>query len=260
MLNARDAMPQGGRITIRTENFELKKAPHGERFSSIPSPGLYVVLEVRDNGAGMDEEVLSHLFEPFFTTKQSTTAAGLGLPICYGIVTQSEGHISVRSETNRGTTIRVYLPLLHAASIPVPSLKATLPLIDFVHPHVARTVLVVDDAEVVRNAVTRDLRGVGYSVLSASSPTEALLLGEQHKGPIHLLVADIFMPGMNGRELARHLLRKRPDMKVLFMTGYDRDTISSQGPVDAAESVLYKPFSSLELFAAMGKLLDREAA
>lgn len=120
--------------------------------------------------------------------------------------------------------------------------------------------LVVDDTEVVRNAVTRDLRGVGYSVLSASNATEALLLSDQHKGPIHLLVADIVMPGMNGRELARHLLRNRPDLRILFMTGYDRDTIAGEDTADPGEAVLYKPFSSLELFAALGRLLDKEAA
>lgn len=260
MLNARDAMPQGGRITIRTENFHLKQASHAERFSSVPRPGLYAVLEISDTGAGMDEETLSHLFEPFFTTKQATTAAGLGLPICYGIVTQSDGHISVRSEPEHGTTIRVYLPLLQGSSTEAQPVKVALPLLESVHPNAARTVLVVDDTEVVRNAVARDLRGVGYSVLAAGNATEALLLSDQHKGPIHLLVADVVMPGMNGRELARHLLRKRQELKVLFMTGYDKDTIASEDPVDASETVLYKPFSSLELFAALGKLLDREAA
>jgi len=260
MLNARDAMPQGGRITIRTENFHLKHASHAERFSSVPRPGLYAVLEISDTGTGMDDETLSHLFEPFFTTKQATTAAGLGLPICYGIVTQSDGHISVRSEPQHGTTIRVYLPLLQGSVAEAQPVTAALPLLESVHPHVARTVLVVDDTEVVRNAVARDLRGVGYSVLAAGNATEALLLSDQHKGPIHLLVADVVMPGMNGRELARHLSRRRPDLKVVFMTGYDKDTIASEDPVDASETVLYKPFSSLELFAALGKLLDREAA
>lgn len=260
MLNARDAMPQGGRISIRTENFNLKETPSAERFTSIPPPGPYVVFEIEDCGVGMNEETLSHLFEPFFSTKQATTAAGLGLPICYGIVTQSGGHISVRSQPEQGTTIRVYLPLLQGSSAEMQPVKATLPLLDFLHPQAARTVLVVDDTELVRNAVTRDLRGVGYSVLAAGNATEALLLSDQHKGAIHLLVADVVMPGMNGRELARHLLRKRPDLKVLFMTGYDKETISSEGPVETSETVLYKPFSSLELFAALGKLLDREAA
>ena len=260
MLNARDAMPQGGQITIRTKDYELKETPTEERFSSIPRPGAYVVLEISDTGTGMNEETLSHLFEPFFTTKQASTAAGLGLPTCYGIVTQSDGHISVRSAPGRGTTFRVYLPLLQGSPAEVQPVKAALPLIDLVHPHTARTVLVVDDTEVVRNAVTRDLRGVGYSVLAACNATEALLLSDQHKGPIHLLVADIVMPGMNGRELARHLVRTRPDLKVLFMTGYDQDTIASENAADAGETVLYKPFSSLELFAALGRLLDKEAA
>ncbi|HKU21089.1 MAG TPA: ATP-binding protein [Terriglobales bacterium] len=260
LLNARDAMPLGGQITIRTENFDLKEIPGAERFSSIPRPGLYVVLEVTDSGAGMDEETVCHLFEPFFTTKQTTTAAGMGLPVCYGIVTQSDGHISVRSRPGSGTTVRVYLPLLQGRSQEAMPASAALPSPDFIHPHLARTVLVVDDTDVVRIAVARDLRGVGYSVLAASSPTEALLLSDQHKGPIHLLVADVVMPGMNGRELARHLLRTRPDLKVLFMTGYDKDSIALEGPVDASETLLYKPFSSLELFAALGKLLDKEAA
>jgi len=260
MLNARDAMPQGGRIGIRTENFDLKDIPNAERFSSIPKPGRYVVLEVSDSGAGMDAETLSHLFEPFFTTKQAATAAGLGLPICYGIVTQSEGHISVRSTRGRGTTVRVYLPLLQGSATQAEPPAEMAPGFDFPHLHAERTVLVVDDTDVVRNAVARDLRGVGYSVLAASNANEALLLSDQHKGPIHLLVADVVMPGMSGRELARHLLRNRPDLRVLFMTGYDKDTIASADPVDASETVLYKPFSSLELFAALGKLLDKEAA
>lgn len=260
LLNARDAMPQGGSIRIRTENFNLKEIPGSERFSSIPHPGIYVVLEIIDSGAGMDEETICHLFEPFFTTKQTTTAAGMGLPVCYGIVTQSGGHISVRSRPGNGTTVRVYLPLLQGTAEEALVPGTGLPVTDLVHPHLARTVLVVDDTDVVRNAVTRDLRGVGYSVLAASNATEALLLSDQHKGPIHLLVADVVMPGMNGRELARHLLRTRPELKVLFMTGYDRDTVASEGPVDAAETLLFKPFSSLELFAALGKLLDKEAA
>jgi CheY-like chemotaxis protein len=127
-------------------------------------------------------------------------------------------------------------------------------------PQVARTVLVVDDTEVVRNAVALDLRGVGYCVLTAANAAQAILLSDQHKGPLDLLVVDVVMPGMNGRELARHLVRKRPQLKVVLMSGYDKDTVESQGPVDATETLLYKPFSSLELFAALGKLLDKEAA
>ncbi|HSB76694.1 MAG TPA: ATP-binding protein, partial [Terriglobales bacterium] len=260
MLNARDAMPGGGHITIRTENFALKDPPRSEHFSSIPRPGPYVVLEVSDTGTGMDEATLSHAFEPFFTTKDSSTAAGLGLPICYGIVTQSEGHISVRSHPGQGATIRVYLPVLQGSAAEVEPPPATVSSVHTLHPHTVQTVLVVDDTEVVRNAVARDLRGVGYSVLAASSATEAILLSHQRKGPIHLLIVDLVMPGMNGRELARHLLSKRPELRVLFMTGYDKDTVTSESPEDAGETVLYKPFSSLELFAALGRLLDKEAA
>jgi PAS domain S-box-containing protein len=259
MLNAREAMPQGGQILITTGEIELQQIPSKEHFTSVPPPGRYVVLEVCDTGAGMTEDTLSHAFEPFFTTKESATTSGLGLPICYGVVTQCAGHISIQSELGRGTTIRVYLPPLQppvAVQPSPPQLSAAAP----VPAHSAQSVLVVDDTEVVRTAVARDLRGVGYAVLSASNATEALLLSDQHKGPIHLLVADVVMPGMNGRELARHLLRKRPHLKVLFMTGYDKDTIASEDPMDASDPVLYKPFSSLELFAALGKLLDKEAA
>jgi two-component system cell cycle sensor histidine kinase/response regulator CckA len=258
MLNAREAMPQGGQILVITREVELQQVPAKEHFTSVPAPGRYIVLEVCDTGGGMTEDTLSHAFEPFFTTKESAATSGLGLPICYGIVTQCAGHISIRSELGRGTTIRVYLPPLQspaAAAVPTPQLSPPS-----VSAHSAQTVLVVDDTEVVRTAVARDLRGVGYAVLSASNATEALLLSDQHKGPIHMLVADVVMPGMNGRELARHLLRKRPNLKILFMTGYDKDTIASEGPMDASEPVLYKPFSSLELFAALGKLLDKDAA
>jgi PAS domain S-box-containing protein len=258
MLNAREAMPQGGQILVTTRQVELQQIPAKEHFTSVPVPGRYIVLEVCDTGGGMSQDTLSHAFEPFFTTKESAATSGLGLPICYGIVMQCAGHISIRSELGRGTTIRVYLPPLQApAAVPVPGPQLSP---TSVAAHSAQTVLVVDDTEVVRTAVARDLRGVGYAVLSASNATEALLLSDQHKGPIHMLVADVVMPGMNGRELARHLLRKRPNLKMLFMTGYDKDTIASEDPMDASETVLYKPFSSLELFAALGKLLDKDAA
>jgi PAS domain S-box-containing protein len=259
MLNAREAMPQGGQILITTREVELQQISAREHFTSVPAPGSYVVLEVCDTGGGMTEDTLTHAFEPFFTTKETATTSGLGLPICYGIVTQCGGHISVQSELGRGTTLRVYLPPSQspaATQSPTPQFSADAPVL----PHPPQTVLVVDDTEVVRTAVAKDLRGVGYAVLAASNATEALLLSDQHKGPIHLLVADVVMPGMNGRELARHLLRKRPDLKILLMTGYDKDTIASEDPMDASETVLYKPFSSLELFAALGKLLDKEAA
>ncbi len=259
MLNAREAIPHGGQILITTREVELQQIPAHEHFTSVPAPGCYVVLEVCDTGGGMSADTLSHAFEPFFTTKESAATSGLGLPICYGIVTQCAGHISIQSELGRGTTIRVYLPRLPAPAAEQttsPPLASAVP----VPGHSAQTVLVVDDTEVVRTAVARDLRGVGYDVLSASNATEALLLSDQHKGPIHMLVADVVMPGMNGRELARHLLRKRPHLKILFMTGYDKDTIASEEPMGASDPVLYKPFSSLELFAALGKLLDKDAA
>ena len=260
VLNARDAMPQGGVVTIRTENFDLRAPPAHERFSTIPHPGLYVVLEVADAGGGMDEETMSHLFEPFFTTKQASASAGLGLAICFGIVTQSKGHISVRSAPGRGTVMRVYLPLAAAISREEQPVETAPCPGEAVLPDAARTVLVVDDSEVVRNAVARDLRGVGYSVLTAANAAQAVLLSDQHKGPIDLLMADVVMPGMNGRELARHLTRKRPQLKVVLMSGYDKETVESEGPVDASETLLYKPFNSLELFAALGKLLDKDAA
>ncbi|HKC71283.1 MAG TPA: ATP-binding protein [Terriglobales bacterium] len=260
MLNAREAMSHGGQILIATREVVLQQLPAKEHFTSVPPPGRYVVLEVGDNGGGMTEDTLSHAFEPFFTTKETAATSGLGLPICYGIVTQCAGHISVQSELGRGTTVRVYLPRVPVAVAAQPSTTQLSPPAAPVTGHAAQTVLVVDDTEVVRNAVARDLRGVGYAVLSASNATEALLLSDQHKAPIHLLVADVVMPGMNGRELARHMLRKRPNLKVLFMTGYDKDTIASDDLMDASEPVLYKPFSSLELFAALGKLLDRDAA
>ena len=260
VLNARDAMPEGGQITIKTENRDLREPPPDEYFGSSPTPGRYVVLEVADTGRGMSPEALAHLFEPFFTTKEASSASGLGLPICYGIVRQSNGHISVYSKPGRGTRVRAYLPLVPVEAIKLTREKLESAIPEVMRPHAANTVLVVDDTEVVRHAVARDLRGVGYAVLTACNATEALLISDQHKGPIELLVADVVMPGMSGRELARHLLRKRPDLKVLFMTGYDRDTIATEGLADASETLLYKPFSSHELFAALGRLLDKNAA
>jgi PAS domain S-box-containing protein len=234
VVNARDAMPDGGTLTIETANVEIDAAWARERLGAAPGP--YVMLAVRDDGTGMDEKTLAHLFEPFFTTKDAGKGTGLGLATVYGIIQQNGGFIEVASEPGRGTTFRIHLP--RAAS---PARAAVAEA----HPPAAAgrgTVLLVEDEELVRGTATRMLEALGYAVLQAGSPEEALALCQRPEVRFDLLLTDVVMPGMKGTELQRRVAALRPGIKTLFMSGYTADVVVRQGDTEAGIHFLHKPF------------------
>ncbi len=236
-VNARDAMPRGGKLIIRTENVTLDRNTAPQIASSL-RPGDYVVLSVTDTGAGMDAETMSHIFEPFFTTKGPGKGTGLGLATVYGIVRQTGGGISVESELGKGTTFQIYLPqesrpVEISRSLPAPVEKSK----NF------ETVLVVEDEEIVRELVCEVLEDHGYNVICAPDGIEALRVAEGYDGEIHLLVTDVIMPHMNGHELAGKLSELRPEMKILYVSGYSDNDIGDHGVLDPRYELLQKPFT-----------------
>jgi signal transduction histidine kinase len=236
-VNARDAMPQGGKLIIQTANVHLDETAAPQISASL-APGDYVMLSVIDDGAGMDEETKSHIFEPFFTTKGPGKGTGLGLATVYGIVRQTGGGISVKSKPGEGSTFRIYLPMV------------TAPL-DYTRPPAApveksdnfETVLVVEDEEIVRELVCAVLEEQGYNVICAADGWEALQVAGDFDGTIHLLVTDVIMPHMNGHELAGKLSSIRPDMKVLYVSGYSDTDIGDYGVLEPRFELLQKPFT-----------------
>jgi signal transduction histidine kinase len=246
-VNARDAMPQGGRLTIETANVELDEH-HAHRHADM-KPGAYVMLAVSDTGVGMDEETRSHIFEPFFTTKETGKGTGLGLATVYGIVTQSNGTIAVYSEPGRGTTFKIYLPRVEE---PADVTTAEAPAADL---RGGETIVLVEDNEMLRALACEVLRGSGYTVLEARNGADALEITQRYHGPIHLLLTDVVMPEMGGRELARRLGAGRPDMKVLYMSGYAADAIVHQGVLDERESFIAKPLDAGALLRKLRSLL-----
>ncbi|GMV06428.1 MAG: hypothetical protein AMXMBFR53_27040 [Gemmatimonadota bacterium] len=247
-VNARDAMPDGGRLTMTLANVELRDdAPvHG----GATPPGPYVVLEVSDTGHGMDDETLARAFEPFFTTKPEGKGTGLGLSTVYGIVRQSGGYVWLYSEPDRGTTARVYLPPAGGVDVARP--------VEEVPPATrldgTETILLVEDHPQLRSAAARALARHGYTVLEAGGPEEALQVGEDHPGPVHLIVSDVVLPRMRGSELVPLLLRRRPRARVLFMSGYAHDEFGSALPPGTA--FLQKPFELAELVRKVRTTLD----
>jgi signal transduction histidine kinase len=233
-LNARDAMPAGGKLTIETSNVALDRAyidTHPE-----VTPGDYVMIAVSDTGEGIPPDVLPMIFEPFFTTKPSGAGTGLGLATCYGIVRQAGGHIWAYSEPGRGTSFKVYLPRVEGEAAQATTAPAP------VAPRGSETILVVEDDPSVRVIAVRTLRALGFSVLEAASGPEALRLAAAHEAPIHLLLTDVVMPHMGGRELAARLRAARPDLKVLFTSGYTHNAIVHRGVLDPGLSFLPKPY------------------
>lgn len=252
-VNARDAMPRGGKLTIETKNVELREA-HVTQYGSIPA-GCYVLLVVSDTGTGMDPGTQAHIFEPFFTTKAVGRGTGLGLPTVYGIVTQGGGHIAVESKLGSGTTFKVYLPRVDDSE------GETKAVVDAEEPAGgSETVLLVEDDSDVREATHRHLLRLGYKVLVARTPAEALQFGKTRKGPIHLLLTDIVMPSMDGRELAAALTRMQPQMKVLYMSGYDKPS-ALRGEIPIMDKpFLPKPFTRSQLARKVRLALgDRQA-
>src|ERR1700674_2045504 len=236
-VNARDAMPKGGKLVIRTENVRLDETTAPQISASLV-PGDYVVLSVTDTGAGMDEETKAHIFEPFFTTKGPGKGTGLVLATVYGIVRQTGGAIFVESELGKGSTFRIYLPLERG---PVDFTRTHVPPLD--KSDNFETVLVVEDEEIVRDLVCDVLEEQGYNVLCAADGVEALKLGAKFDGIIHLLVTDVIMPNMNGHELAAKLSSVRPEMKILYVSGYSDNDIGDHGVLDPRFELLQKPFT-----------------
>ena len=252
--NARDAMPAGGLLTIETQNLELDGT--FSRTHAGVRPGSYVLLAVSDTGAGMDEETKSHLFEPFFTTKERGRGTGLGLSIVYGIVKQAGGHIWVYSEPGRGSCFKIYIPQVncmapeHAAPPPLPAKNGG-----------GETVLVVEDEDRVLDLVSQVLWNHGFRVLQAREGAAALALTRDFKGSIDLMLTDSVMPFMSGRELARRMADLRPEMKVLYMSGYTESAASKSGMLDGEErDFIQKPFSAAALVRKLRGLLDAPVA
>jgi PAS domain S-box-containing protein len=251
-VNAHDAMPNGGKLIIETANADL---PDEEAARQIDvRPGQYVMLSVSDSGLGMDAEVQSHLFEPFFTTKEPGRGTGLGLSTVYGIVSQSGGNIRVASGPGLGTTFRIYLPKVQEEEVEATKARASRRRLR----HGSETILLVEDEEAVRILVKKTLELHGYTVLDAGNGTEALKLSQTCEGPIHLALTDVIMPEMGGQELATRLSATRPELKVLYMSGYADQTIQQEilGPNVA---FLEKPATEETLIRQVRELLDRPA-
>ena len=233
-VNARDAIAGVGHLTIQTENVVLDNS-YGRTHEGF-TPGEYVMLAVSDTGAGMDKETLEHAFEPFFTTKEVGMGTGLGLAMIYGAVKQNRGVINVYSELGQGTSFKIYLPRSEAETVlTVQALKKPA--------HGTETVLLAEDEEAILKLGTAILKKHGYTVLAARTPADALALAEGYAGTIHLLITDVVMPGLNGKELMDRLTALRPGIKVLFMSGYTSDVIAHQGVIDEGVAFLQKPFS-----------------
>ncbi|MFQ5614405.1 MAG: GAF domain-containing protein, partial [Anaerolineae bacterium] len=248
-VNARDAMPEGGKLSIETSNVILDQG-YARQHAEV-SPGEYVLLAVSDTGVGMREEVKAHIFEPFFTTKEVSKGTGLGLATVFGIVKQSGGHIWVYSEEGQGATFKVYLP---RAKETAPSLSG--PVVGAEMPSGHETILLVEDDKGVRDLARRVLHTQGYTLLEAEDGQAALQLAARHAGPIHLLLTDVIMPGLSGKALAEQLAQTRPDLKILFISGYTDDAIAHHGVLVPGVALLPKPFSLIDLAHKVRAALD----
>jgi CheY-like chemotaxis protein len=251
VVNARDAMPRGGKLTLETANVyfdEAYAATHPE-----VRPGAHVMLAVSDTGCGMTEEVRAHVFEPFFTTKEPGKGTGLGLATVFGIVKQSGGHITVYTEVGVGTTFKLYLPLVGERSRKVQPEIAVREL-----PQGTETILLVEDADPVRALAREVLQRSGYTILEARHGLEALVVAEQFKGKIDLLVTDVVMPQMGGPELAKLLRDARPGTKVLYLSGYTDDAVFRHGLLEGETAFVQKPFAMAVLARKVREVLDRE--
>jgi CheY-like chemotaxis protein len=229
-------MPGGGKLTIQTANTFLDDEYARQHVSVAPGP--YVVLAVSDNGCGMDEATLTQIFEPFFTTKEPGRGTGLGLSTVYGIVKQSRGNIWVNSEMNQGTTFRIYLPRVEERTEPARTFESANALADG-----TETILLVEDDEMVRSIARAILRQAGYTILEAADGESALRTCRHHEGPIHLLLTDVVMPRMSGRALADRMMLLRPELSVLFMSGYTEDAIIHHGVLNEGVNLMEKPFT-----------------
>jgi two-component system, cell cycle sensor histidine kinase and response regulator CckA len=252
VVNSRHAMPDGGQLTIETANVELDDAYAREHSGVVP--GSYVMLAVSDTGIGMDEQIQTRIFEPFFTTKQQGEGTGLGLSMVYGFLKQSGGNIWVYSEPGKGTTFKIYLPRVTERPArssqerrPAPPLRGS------------EMILVVEDEEGIRKLIRSILQQAGYTVVDASNGAEALRFCETHSEPIHLMISDVVMPQMSGRELANRLASLRPEIKVLFMSGYTDNAIVRHGVLEPDTPFLQKPFTPVSLTNKVREVLEGSA-
>jgi two-component system cell cycle sensor histidine kinase/response regulator CckA len=249
VVNARDAMPDGGNLTILTANAELDAAFAREHPGSVE--GQYVMLAVTDTGTGMDPETQTQIFEPFFTTKGRDKGTGLGLATVYGVVKQSNGYITVNSEIGKGASFKIYLPRIdQPVATKSESIQAPLTM------RGSETILLVEDAAPLRLLAQLFLKENGYQVLTAADGADAQQIAAQNRGPIHLLLTDVVMPGINGRVLAERLASRHPAMKVLYMSGYTDSFIAGHGVLEEGIHLLHKPFSEEVLMRKIRELLD----
>jgi len=251
VVNARDAMPDGGTLTVTTDNLVVDTAAMPE-WPGV-QPGPYVRVQVRDTGVGMTPEVMEHAFEPFFSTKQNGMGSGLGLATVYGIVTENDGHVRLESLVGRGTTITILLPAteepLAPADDPPPA-----------RSHVGDTVLVVEDEDALREVARRMFTRNGYVVLTAENGHEAVTIAQEHPGEIHLLLTDVVMPHMLGREVAERVRALRPGIGVLYMSGFAESVLASQGRLDPGVVLLEKPFGEADLLAKVAQVVGARAS
>jgi CheY-like chemotaxis protein len=247
VINAREAMLEGGRLTIETANVDLDEDYARKRIGI--EPGLYVMLAVSDTGTGMDADTISKIFEPFFTSKAKGT--GLGLSTVFGIIKQSGGDIQVYSEPGQGTTFKVYLPRIEGERDATEVKKHSISDL-----RGSETVLVVEDDEALLKLITRTLTRFGYAVLGTSSGEAALDACERHGGPVSLMLTDVVMPQMSGRELARLLVARIPDMKVLYMSGYTDNAIVRHGVLEKGIEFIHKPFTAEAIVSRVREILD----
>ena len=249
-VNARDAMPQGGKLTIETANVDLDEE-YFRRHAEQMQPGPYVMLSVSDTGIGMNGEVLSHIFEPFFTTKETGEGTGLGMATVYGIIDHNNGYIWPYSEPDQGTTFKIYLPRIEGEVESGQKENVRKKISD-----ASETILMVEDNDEVRNLARNILQRYGYKVLEAENGEEALRISQQHQQPIHLMLTDVVMPGMSGRELAECIQSQRSEIKVLYMSGYTDSAIVHHGVLTSGVNFIQKPFTPEKLTSKIREVLD----